>query len=165
MSLTELWWQNSLCLWIRSCSSKCLSICQIANIYMFSPKNLNRGPRACQCQSWRHLKPFSPLSVPQCMCQSLMGVQIAAAAATAVSPPHTAESTLVRYFCLDSFFSGSLTSISSSGWSEHVQIQLMYSALDRRWQHRQVNKFCSLRAGQDDKVKPHFWSSHNNTAL
>lgn len=77
VALTELWRQNSLWLWIRSCSSKCLSICQINNIHVFSPKNLNRCPRACQCQSSCHLKRFSPLSVAQCMCQSLMGAQIA----------------------------------------------------------------------------------------
>lgn len=44
VALTELWWQNSLWLWIRSCSSKCLSICQITNIHMFSRKTLTGAP-------------------------------------------------------------------------------------------------------------------------
>lgn len=56
VALTELWWQNCLWLWTRSCSSK--------NAYQFvksltstcSAGNLNRGPRACRCQSSCHLK-------------------------------------------------------------------------------------------------------------
>lgn len=46
-----------------------------------SAGTLNRGPRACQCQSLCHLKHFAPLSVPCHVCQSPMGDQIAATAA------------------------------------------------------------------------------------
>ena len=44
VALTELWWQNCLWLWTRSCSAKCLSICRIANIHVFSRKTSTGAP-------------------------------------------------------------------------------------------------------------------------
>lgn len=85
-----------------------------------SARNLNRSPRACWCQSSCHLKRSSPLSAPQCMCQSLLLLLLLI----------QIESTWVQYFYLDSrsFFFSRFDKYQQLRRKQAGGIQLIYSA-------------------------------------